>query len=65
MKKPFTTIAIGVFSLVAILHALRLMYGWTVSVNGLDIPMWASVLGLGVAVLLAVMIARESRDSTS
>jgi hypothetical protein len=26
--KPFTTIAIALFSLVAALHVLRLIYGW-------------------------------------
>jgi hypothetical protein len=30
--------------LVAIVHALRVLMGWSVTVNGSDIPMWASVV---------------------
>ena len=59
--KPFTTIAIVIFSLVAVLHVLRLIFGWEAVINGLVIPMWASVVGLIIAGGLAVMLWRESR----
>jgi hypothetical protein len=59
--KPFTAIAIVIFALVAVLHALRLIFGWEVVINGLVMPMWASVVGLIVAGWLAVMVWRESR----
>jgi hypothetical protein len=59
--KPFTAIAIVIFSLVAVLHVLRLIFGWEVVINGLVMPMWASVVGLIVAGGLAVMLWRESR----
>ena len=59
--KPFTTIAIGIFSLVAVLHVLRLLFGWAIVVAGIAIPMWVSVLGAVVAGGLAVMVWRESR----
>jgi hypothetical protein len=61
MKKPFTTIAIGVFSLVALLHILRLALGWEVTFQGGVVPLWVSVLGAVVAGGLAVMLWRESR----
>jgi tellurite resistance protein TehA-like permease len=60
--KPFTTIAIVIFSLVAVLHVLRLIFGWEVVINGLVMPMWASVVGTIVAGGLTVMVWRESRQ---
>ena len=59
--KPFTTIAIAVFSLVGIVHLLRLLFGWDVVIAGYAIPMWASLVGAIAAGLLALMLARESR----
>ena len=59
--KPFITIAIVIFSLVAVLHVLRLIFGWQAVIDGLVIPMWASVVGLIIAGGLAIMLWRESR----
>ena len=66
--KPFTTAAVAVFVLVAILHVARIMLGWhviigdsVVAVGGTSIPMWVSYLGVVVAAGLAVMVWRESR----
>ena len=59
--KPFTTIAIAVFSLVAALHVLRLIFGWEAVINGMVIPMWVSVVGVLIAGGLTVMLWRESR----
>src|SRR5207245_3647777 len=56
--KPFTTFAIVVFSLVAVLHVLRLIFGWEVVINGLVMPMWVSVVGFLVAGGVAVMVRR-------
>jgi len=61
--KPFTTIAVVVFSLVALLQLLRFVSGWEVTVNGITIPIWASALAFVVAVALAVMLWREARQS--
>lgn len=58
-KKSFTLIAIAVFVLVAIMHLLRLILGWEVTLAGLAVPMWISALGLVVAVGLALMVWRE------
>ena len=57
----FTRIAISIFVIIALLHILRLFFGWEVTINGVVIPMWASVLGLIIAVGLAIMLWRESR----
>lgn len=59
--KPFTTVAIVVFSFVALLQLLRLALGWEVTVNGIFIPSWASVIACVVAATLAFMLWRETR----
>ena len=59
--KPFTVIAIVVFSLVAILQLTRLILGWEVMVNGLIIPAWVSGMAFVIAGGLAVMLWRETR----
>jgi hypothetical protein len=59
--KPFTAIAVVVFSLVALLQLLRFVSGWEVTVNGITIPIWASGIAFVVAAALAVMLWREAR----
>jgi hypothetical protein len=61
MNKPFTLLAVLIFTLVALVHLLRLVFGWEVTVNGLAVPHWASVPGFVIAGGLAVMLWRESR----
>ena len=61
MKKPFTFLAVLVFAIVALVHLLRLVYGWEATINGTAVPMWASVLALVVSGGLAVMLWQESR----
>jgi len=62
MKKPFTTIAVVLLSLVALLQLLRVMLGWEVAVNGVLIPFWASGVAFAVATGLAAMVWRETRQ---
>lgn len=59
--KPFTAVAAVIFALVAPLHLLRLLLGWQVTVNGTDVPLWASAPAAVIAAVLAVMLAREAR----
>jgi len=40
IKKPFTTIAVVVFSLIAFIHRLRLFFGWEVVISGMILPIW-------------------------
>ena len=58
--KPFTTVAVVVFSLVALLQLLRVVLGWEITVNGILIPLWASVIACVVAATLALMLWRET-----
>jgi hypothetical protein len=59
--KPFTTVAVVVFALVALVQLLRVVLGWDVSINGVHIPLWASLIASVVAAGLAVMVSREAR----
>lgn len=61
--KPFTTIAVVVFALIALLQLLRAVAGWQVTVNGMAVPIWASVIAFLVAGSLAIMLWREANRS--
>ncbi|MFI4922396.1 MAG: hypothetical protein ACHP6J_01620 [Burkholderiales bacterium] len=61
--KPFAALAIAIFILIAVVHLLRLVYGWEVTVNGVVIPMWVSVVGLLIAGALAYFLWREAYKS--
>ena len=60
--KPFTTLAAVIFALVALLHLLRLFLGWEITVSGLAVPMWVSILGFLITAGLAVMLWREAHE---
>jgi hypothetical protein len=59
--KPFTTLAMIIFALIALVHLYRLIRPFEVVVDGGTVPQWVSVAGLVVAGGLALMLARESR----
>jgi hypothetical protein len=59
--KPFTTLAVVVLALVAVMHVVRLSLGWVIVVNDVTIPMWVSAVGFILAGALSVMLYRESR----
>lgn len=58
--KPFTALAIAVFSLVSLLQLTRAVLGWDVTINGFSIPLWASVVACVVSAALAFMLWRET-----
>ena len=60
MKKPFTTVTVGVLAVVAIAHALRLIFGLTVALGGAEVAMWVSTVALVVAAALAIGTWREN-----
>lgn len=60
VMKPFTIIAIVLFSLIALLQLLRFILGWEVVVKGMTVPVWASGIALVIAAGLAVMVCREA-----
>ncbi len=60
-NKPFTTVAVVLFALIAFAHLLRLLLGWEVTVNGMVVPKWVSGPGLVITAGLALMLWREAR----
>jgi len=59
--KPFTALAVVVFSIVSLVQFLRAVMGWTVTIDSLAIPIWASVLAGALAAALAFALSREAR----
>ena len=59
--KPFTAATLVILALVAMVHVLRLLFGWSVTINGTDIPMWVSVVAFVITAGLAVGLWRETR----
>lgn len=57
----FTTIAIAVFSLVALIHLHRLLFDWEVIAAGWMVPRWLSAIVFLIAAVLAGMLWKESR----
>ncbi len=58
--KPATHIAIGVLTLVALGHLIRLVLGIEVTAAGVVIPLWLSLFGVVIAGALAVGVWRET-----
>jgi hypothetical protein len=54
-----------VFVLVAGLQLVRVIEGWAVTIDGLNVPIWASIIACAAAALLAVMVWRENRARRS
>ena len=59
--KPFTMIAVGVFSLIALMQLLRFILRWEVTVTGVIVPVWVSGIACVIVGGLAVMLWREMR----
>ncbi|MCE0724496.1 MULTISPECIES: hypothetical protein [Legionella] len=55
MNKKIALIVAGlIFTLVALIHVLRIIYYWQVTVAGYSIPMSASSVALSVSAILAI-----------
>jgi hypothetical protein len=48
-EKTFAAIVAVIFALVALLHLLRLVLGWSIVIDAWTVPMWLSWIGLVVA----------------
>ena len=57
----FSLITTAVFLLIALGHAIRLLFGWRVTVANLVVPLWISWIGLAIATYLAYQGFRLSR----
>jgi len=52
-QRTFSLVTAVLFSLVALLHAVRLLRGWQVTIEGAVMPVWISWIALAIAAYLA------------
>jgi hypothetical protein len=67
-QRSFCLIAGIIFSIVAFIHALRILYGWEVVIGGWSVPQWVSWVALLVAGFLGYegrRLAKKSKASTT
>jgi hypothetical protein len=50
-----------IFAAIALIHLLRVVYGWAVTFVGANVPVWGSVVALVISGILAVGLWWESR----
>lgn len=60
-QKIFSLVAGSIFLLVALVHVLRLAFGWTAVIAGWAVPMWVSWIALLIAGFLGFEGVRNSR----
>ena len=48
-QRTYNIVTAVLFLIVALLHLLRVIFGWPARIGGLDIPIWASWLAIVVA----------------
>ena len=61
IMKPVTTIVSILLMVISIAHFLRLILQVDIVVNGVNIPIWLSILGCIIPAVLAFMLWRENR----
>ena len=47
--RTFCTLAAAIFALIAFLQLIRIVMGWSITFNGIDVPFWASWVAITVA----------------
>jgi lipopolysaccharide export LptBFGC system permease protein LptF len=60
IMKPVTTIVAILLMAISIAHLLRLILQVDIVANGVNIPVWLSILGCIIPAVLAFMLWREN-----
>ena len=63
-QQIFSLVTAMLFSLIALLHAIRLARGWHVTIGDIVVPVWDSWIGLVIAAYLAYEGFRLSKRPT-
>ena len=63
-QRTFSLVTAVLFFLIAMLHAVRLLRGWQVTIEGTVVPIWVSWIGLAIAVYLANQGFRLAKAKT-
>ena len=61
-QRIFSLVTAVLFLLIALLHAIRLLRGWQVIIEGAVVPIWISWIGLAIAAYLAYEGFRLARQ---
>jgi hypothetical protein len=61
--RTFCTLAAAIFALIALLQLIRIVMGWSVTLNGVDVPFWASWIAVTVAGALSFVGFRAAMRS--
>lgn len=62
-ERSFFLVTAIVFTVVALLHLVRLAFGWSASVGGWNVPMWLSWVAAAVTAVLAYLGVRLYRKA--
>lgn len=62
-KKMFLQVVGVIFLIIAVLHLLRLVYGWEAILGGWMVPMWLSGIAVLVTGYLSYSGFRLSKDT--
>ena len=60
-QKTFSVIAGVIFALVALVHLVRIYFGWSIVIGGWSVPMWPSWIAFVVAGALSYFGLRTVR----
>ena len=60
-QKTYMTVTATLFLVMAVVHLLRIIFGWQAEIGGLSIPFWASWLAIFVAGALAYFGFKQQR----
>ena len=61
--KTFCTLAAAIFAVIALLQLIRIVMGWSITLNGIDVPFWASWIAVMVAGALSFVGFRATMRS--
>jgi hypothetical protein len=67
-RRAYLLVSAVIFSLVALLHLARIVFGWSAVIGGWSVPMWLSWVAIIVAGALAYFgfsLARQSARKVS
>ena len=59
--KPFSKIAAVIFAIVALLHLARVILNLDLLVGDYKVPMWVSIVGSIIPLILSIGLWRESK----
>jgi hypothetical protein len=59
-QRTYNVVTAVLFLIMAVVHLLRIIFGWPARIGGLDVPIWASWLAILVTGGLAYFGFRQS-----